>query len=375
MIGKKVIFFLPTLELGGGERVASELSLHLPSSIETAFVLFQNKVSYPYNGKLICLNIPISINFFKKIYYFFVAILRLKKVIKKEDPDYVISFGTPANIINVLASNKAIVRIDNFMSFAEEGLYKALIKLFFNRAKKIICVSKTSAKDLADNFKIKENKMGVIYNPLNIDEIKKLASEPLDSMHLEIFSKPTIINIGRITRQKNQQRLIRSFGEIKKFEKEAQLVILGTGELEPKLKKMAEDLGLQDSVHFLGWQKNPFKFLAKSRAFVLSSLWEGLPYVILEAMALGLPVISVDCKSGPREILFPKSDINNEAKSIEYGDFGILVPASENNDFLGKAVIEVLRNNDLAASFSEKSRKRAEEFDVKNIIKEWDFLQ
>jgi len=144
MANTKIIFFLPTLNAGGGERVASELSLNLPSSVETVFVLFKKQVSYPYKGKLICLDIPISINLFFRAYYFLIAIFRLKKVIKKERPDYVISFGTPANIINILSGGRAIIRIDTFLSSSCDGLYKILAKLLFRKSIKIICVSKIS---------------------------------------------------------------------------------------------------------------------------------------------------------------------------------------------------------------------------------------
>lgn len=385
-VHKKVIFFLPTLGVGGGERVVSELSLNFPGFIKTVIVLFKNQISYPYKGKLICLNIPISNPLFFKIYYFFVAIFRLKKVIKREKPDFIISFGTSANVINVLSNKKTIVRIDNFMSSSAKGLYGILIKLLFNKAPQIVCVSKTAAKDLVENFGIKEKKIRVIYNPLNIKEIENLALEPLKLEHQEIFEKPVIINMGRMMRQKSQWYLIRAFRGVKNTIKQAQLVILGTGELEPELNQLVKDFGLENDVHFLGWQKNPFKFLARSKVFVLSSLWEGLPYVVLEAMACGIPIISADCKSGPREILAPKTDINHEAKNIEYEEFGILTPAfdgkkrkaidrlTKSEGFLKKAIVEILTNKKRASSLAKKSRQRAGDFDIKKNIKEWEFL-
>jgi len=381
MKNKKIIFLIPTLSIGGGERVVSELSLNLPNYIKTTFVLFKNEVSYPYKGDLICLNLPISNNFFSRIYWFFVGISRFKKTVKKEKPDYVISFSMQADIINVLSNKKSdkktILRIDNFTSAVCKGLegriYKIFIKLLFNKSFQIISVSRVAADDLVKNFGIKKEKIKVIYNPLNVEKIQQLMIEPIEDKYQEIFKNPVIINIGRITKQKSQWHLIRAFKNVKDEIKEAKLVILGKGELEPYLKQLIKDLNLENDVHLLGWQENPFKFLAKSKAFVLSSLWEGLPYVILEAMTCGLPIISVDCKSGPREILAPNSDINRAAQDIEYADYGILCPI-KNEKKLAQAMIEILTNKKLSDNLIKKSKQRVDHFDIKKIIKKWDFL-
>lgn len=383
---KKIFFFLPTLSIGGGERVVSELSLNLPDSIDIKILLFKNQVSYPFKGEVICLDIPLSNNLIKKVYYFFVGIYRFKKIIKKENPDHIIAFGVPANIISLLSTKKTIARVDNFMSSSAKGVYKFLIKLLYNRACRIVSVSKASALDLIKNFKIKEDKIKVIYNPLNTDEINILAKESLEPKYEGIFKNPVIISMGRLSGQKSQWYLIRAFSRVKKSINNARLVILGNGELEQDLKNIAEELNLGGSVHFLGWQKNPFKFLARSKVFALSSLWEGLPYVVLEALACGLPVVSADCKSGPREILAPETDFTKEAKDIEYAQFGILTqsfkgqkygakePLDESEDFFKKAIIEALTNKKIAEELYEKSKKRAGDFNIKNIIKEWEFL-
>jgi len=376
---KKIIFLLPTLSIGGGERVVSDLSLNFPDRIETVIVLLKNVVSYPHKGRVISLDVPISNPFILRIYYFFVALYRFGKVIKKEKPDYVISFGPPLNIINLFSNKKNILRVDNVMSSSGKGLiYKALIKLFYNRAPKIICVSQVSAKDLIDNFNIKKEIIEVIYNPLNIKEIQGLIADPLEEKYAEIFKKPTVITVGRLTKQKNQGSLIKAFAKAKDQAKDAQLVILGNGELELELKALANDLKVGESVHFFGWQKNPFKFLKQAKVFVLSSLWEGLPCVVLEAMACALPIISVDCKSGPREIISPDSSLDFQAKDIEYGEYGILIPSFVGKiggeEVLAKAIVKILSDKGLAQMGREKSLKRAQDFSVEKIIKKWDFL-
>ncbi|MEK7665105.1 MAG: glycosyltransferase [Patescibacteria group bacterium] len=383
---KKIIFFIPTLNEGGGERVVSELSLNLPDSVERIILLFKNEVFYPYKGKLISLNIPLFNNVFFRIYYFFVAVWRFKKIIKKESPDLVISFGAPANIINVLFNKKAILRIDTFLSSLPSKTYKILAKILFKKALNIICVSKVSAKDLAENFNVKKEKIKVIYNLIDTKKIKELSLAPIKADFEKIFNNPAIITIGRLANGKNHLRLVKIFKEIKKDIKNAKLVILGTGKLEPEIKKAIKDFGLKEDIHLLGWQKNPFNFLAKAKLFVLPSSREGLPCSILEAMACGLPVISADCKAGPREILAPDTSIAEEADNIEYAEFGILTPVFEkensqdenyltkNEEIFKKAITEVLINKNLSDNLNKKSLQRANDFDIIKIIKEWSFL-
>jgi len=378
MQNKKIIFLIPTLGPGGGERVVSELSLNLPDYIKVIIVLFKKEVVYPYRGKLVSLDLPLSNNFFSRIYYFFLGIYRFKKIIKKEKPDYVISIDTPANIINIILScKKTIIRVDNFISLSPRAVYKFLAKFLYNKASRIICVSKLLAKDLSDNFGIKKEKITVIHNPSNIREIQRLMLEPIENKYKDIFQKPTVINIGRLMEQKGQSHLIRAFREVKNRVNDAQLVILGVGQLEQDLKQLTKDLKLENSVHFLGWQNNPFKFLIKSKVFVLSSLYEGFGNVLVEAMACGLPVVSVDCKAGPREILAPDTDINQEAKDIECYDFGILTPpfnGGKSESILAEAIVKILIDKELANKLSQKSKQRANDFDVGRIIKYWDFL-
>lgn len=377
----KVIFLLPTLSVGGGERVASELSLGLPKNIEKVIVLFKKDISYLYEGRVISLDVLTSGNIVKKVINCFLGLLKFRKLVKAENPDYVVSFGHLPNLINIFSNSKAILRIDNFYSSSCQSfggrLYKVLVKIFFNKAFIIMPVSKESAKDLIKNFKIKKQKIKVIYNPLNIQEIQRLSKEPLEKEFQGIFKNPVVVNMGQLGKQKNQQDLIKVFKKIKLNPspggKDAKLVILGQGSFELKLKELAKKFGLENDVHFLGWQKNPFKFLANSKVFALSSLWEGLPYVLLEAMACGLPVVSYDCKSGPREILAPNTGSSFQTKDIERAEFGILTEP-KNIEQLAKAIKKVLCDADLANELKEKSKKRAAEFDVKNIIKQWNFL-
>ena len=375
---KKLLFFIPTLAQGGGERVVSELSLHTPETIERKIVLFENKVAYPYKGELINLEVPISLNFFLRGLYFFIRLFKFRKILAKERPDFVVSFGAGANMINLLLnSQKAIVRVDNFFSKNNagfwRGVYSIFIKLFFNRAQRIIVVSHVAAEDLVKNFNVRREKIKVIYNPVDVQKIQKLSREPLGAQYREVFRNLVVITMGRFTKQKGQWHLIEAFKKFKEIVPGAQLVILGEGELRESFQKLAKNSGMADCVHFLGWQKNPFPFLRASKLFVLPSLWEGLPTVLLEAMACGLPVISADCKSGPREILAPKTDINKTATEVEIGEYGMLVPP-EDEKALIDAMARLCKDVSLCLALKGKSAQRAQDFDAQKLIKDWAFL-
>ncbi|MBZ9577547.1 glycosyltransferase [Patescibacteria group bacterium] len=377
MKDKKILFLVQTLAKGGGERVVSELTLNFPENIQRIIVLFEEKVSYPYKGKLVSLNIPFSKKFFPKVYYLFSGFFRFKRIIKKEKPSYIISFGNAPNIFNALIGRKAIIRGDNFLSEGYKTfwgrVYKILVRLLFNRSAKIIAVSKGIKNDFIRNFGVQEEKIKVIHNPIDVDNIRKLSKELLKPEHQKIFNHPVLINIGRLGEQKGQWHLIKAFKEIKREIGDLKLVILGEGKLKSYFKKLIQQLGLENDVYILGWQKNPFKFLSKSNLFILSSHWEGLPTVILEAMTCGLPVISTDCKSGPREILAPDTNIESQTEDIERAEYGILIP-TKNEEILSKAIIEMLNDKNLANNLALKSQKRVKDFNIDKIIKKWEFL-
>jgi Glycosyltransferase len=189
--------------------------------------------------------------------------------------------------------------------------------------------------------------------------------------------------------------LIRVFKALKEKHKDLKLVILGEGELKDYLVEVSQELGLKTyvwdrdalsesfDVYFLGFQKNPFKFIAKSKLFVFPSLWEGFPNALVEAMACGVPVVSSDCRSGPREILAPNTDFNYQTKKPEFAEYGVLMPVFEvkyksANERLEEREImwvgtidKLLEDENLRKNYSEKAKQRAEDFRIEKIVQEW----
>ena len=221
-------------------------------------------------------------------------------------------------------------------------------------------------------MKIK-NRFQVINNPIDIDRV-----ETLSSYNSDISIKPfndtfTFINVARFKEQKNHALLIQAFSYLSKYA-DVYLVLIGEGELMENSKKQCIELKISEKVQFLGFDNNPYKYLIKADCFVLTSDYEGFPNVIVEALACGLPVISTDCSSGPREILAPNSDVSNKlTDKIELQEFGILTPVG-NEDLLLEAMKVIINNPDIKRSYMIKSKKRALDFESGVIIKQFNKL-
>lgn len=393
---KKVNFFIGTLSTGGAERVVSNLSLNLNKNIKKNILMFgeTSKVDYPYEGELVYLDKDSHSNLLNKFKTILSRIITIRGIKRIDKYTTTISFLEYPNLINVVTSTsgRSVVSVRNHMSTKHNKgvksiLWNASIKYLYPKADIIVAVSEEIKRDLIENYKIKEDKIKVIYNSYDIDSIQEKSRERIEDQYEEIFDNPVVITAGRLNKQKGHWHLIRAFSKIKEEIPNAKLVILGEGELEPYLKELALDLNIREDVHFLGFQQNPFKYVARSKIFVMSSFYEGFPNALAEAMACGVPVISSDCKSGPREILAPNEF---EVQKIEYDlsieRYGILLPVCDGNRYgadenmikeevvMAKAIINLLEDGDKWNYFSKQSLKRIKDFDIGSIIKEWENL-
>ncbi|WP_300902905.1 glycosyltransferase [uncultured Clostridium sp.] len=384
-----------TLSGGGAERVISNLSLNWDKNMEKNIIMFGSnaKIDYPIDGNLINIDKNEIKNIKDKVFNLIYRVNEIKKI-KKENPNSeIISFLEYPNLLNLLTRKygKTIISVRNHMSSKHnKGIksyfWNSTIKYLYGRADKIIVVSEEIKNDLVLNYKIKEDKIKVIYNSYPINEIRRLATEQIENQYNEIFNGNVIISAGRVKPQKAHWHLIRAFSKVKENVKDSKLVILGEGELKEELIELSRKLNIEKDVYFLGFKKNVFKYINASEVFVLSSLFEGFPNALVEAMSCGVPVISSDCLSGPREILSPQEfNVNNIQYGILENRYGILVPVcdgirSYNRELtneeiiMAESIISILTNTDLKDEFSKKSILRAKEFEINEIIKQWEEL-
>jgi len=400
---KNILFIIFDMAKGGAQRLASNLSLSLAEKFNIYFVLFEKKIDYPYSGELFVLNSKATKNYVLKSMRFLKRVRAIKKIKNEIRPDISVSFLDNSNIFNILANlwdtkilNMQIDHSTKHLRGFNKKAYNFFIKKYYNNANVITVPSEYIKYTMIKEFNIKPDIIKTIYNFVDIETINKQKEESLGSFENLFKYRKAIVNMGRLTYQKGQWHLLRAFAKVKELHPNISLIIMGEGDLKDDLIELSNSLNLKTysvwgnkdldklhDVYFLGFQKNPFKILYNSRIFVLSSLWEGFPFVLLEALACGLPVISSDCFSGPREILAPATDILNKSNKIEMAEYGILIPEGDKkqkkyNDPLIKTEVSLieamkllLEDENLYKRYKEQSLKRAKDFDKKEIMNKW----
>ena len=303
---KKILFLLPSLSGGGAERVFTILLRHLDRArFEPHLGLLQAHGAYMDD---IPKDVPVYDLKASRVRYALPSITRL---IWKLRPQTILATMGHLNIALIAAKlffppdTKLIVREAVIPSalFREENknvrLWGWLYRNFYKRADTVVCLSDSMVSDLVENFGIPRERLVRIYNPVDTEKIRELAqtgSNPFKG------TGSHLVAAGRICRQKGLDVLIDAMPAVLRRFPDARLVILGEGPLEAELKEQAQNLGLEEKVVFLGFQANPWLYLKHATVFVLPSRYEGLPNVLLEALALGTPVVVSDCPGGIREI-------------------------------------------------------------------------
>ncbi len=370
---KELSILIYSMGSGGAERQVSILLKELSKKYEIQLVLMNDAIFYEI-PKNICVKYleksKPNENGVIKLLKLPLLGWRYKNIAKNSDIS--LSFMTRPNYINIFAKLfgskiKTIVSERSYFSiqYGYKNLQsianRYLVKLY-NYADVVVTNSKENAKDLSENFSIK-SPIDMIYNAIDISYVLKQKREYVD-IEKKHF---TFVTIGRIDRGKNHNLLLEAVAKL-----DASLWIIGEGCLMDNLKFKIENLGLKDRVRLLGRQKNPYKFLSKADCFVFASSHEGFPNVLLEALACGLPVISTDCKSGPREILAPSTDYI-ELRDIEMAEYGILTPVGDAKT-MTKAMEIMIKDAKLRDIYRRISSKRVENFEIHKVIDKWNLM-
>ncbi len=294
------------------------------------------------------------------------AVPALARYLRRRRPDVLLSAASHVNLVAVAATRLSrtpiplVLRTSNHPSGnlahhppvqrLVRAWLKWLARRFYPRADAIVAVSRGVARELGRLTGLPPERITVIDNPVLTARLRRRMAEPLEHPWLEPGSPPVILAAGRFTLQKDFPTLLEAFRRIAR-DCDARLVILGDGPGRQALAERARAQGLGDRVLMPGYVDNPLAWMRRARLFALSSLWEGLPGVLVEALACGLPVVSTACPSGPAEIL-------------EDGAFGTLVPVGD-AEALGRAMLEALA----ARPEPLLLRARAEHFALAPAIK------
>lgn len=288
--------------------------------------------------------------------------------LREARPRALISFMNQVNVVALLA--RRLARVDTRLIITDHNNPRLLLdernpyyrkdRLIYRAAKyiypwadDIVAVSEGVAEDLAAVTGIDRGRITTIYNPVVSDALRERAAEPCghewiedEDTHVVLAAKPEA--------QKNISLLVRALARIDR--EDVKLVVVGTGEQTDVLKALSEELGVSDRVDVRGYVENIYAYMDGADVFGLSSHWEGLPTILIEALACGCPVVSTDCPSGPREILGD-------------GEFGRLVPVGDE-----VALAEALEDTIDSPPDRETLNRRAADFGVEAATDQYERL-
>ena len=400
----KILLLIPNLGLGGAQRVFHDHSVELAKhyAITEAVFNLEGGDLYPSGNPVVSLDVSGGGGTLAKLQNFRRRISGLRQLRERLRPAVVISHLEGADYVNLLSGGpgKTILCVhgsklhDANIRGPVGWLRKnVLIPMLYNRADRIVTVSRDIMPELIEGFGVKPSKLLTINNFFEVTRIEAKSHEPLSAAETAVYAAaPVLVTSGRLTLQKNQAPLLDAFAALLRRQP-AKLVFVGDGELREALTSRARALGLRvyaawegvgqltpdHDVYFLGLQQNPFKYLRPATAFVFPSSWEGFPMALGEAMICGLPVLSTDCPTGPREMLAPDTATPaTPLRHAERGTYGMLLPMLTQLATL--AADQAVWTDAMAALLSDAAeqkqlgqlaRQRMQDFTRERIFGQW----
>ncbi|MDQ1364433.1 MAG: hypothetical protein QOE57_475 [Acidimicrobiaceae bacterium] len=319
--GLRVALTLPDLVGGGAERVSVDLAEGLLArSVEVDLVVVRDqgqlRSTVPPGAHTVVLGRSGVSR----------CVPSLVRYLRERRPDVVISALSHMNLATIAACRlvrprvQVVVTQHNHLSTSSahaparrDRFMPRLIRVAYPWADRIVAVSGGVADDLATTTGLSRDRIEVVYNPIAFERIMSAGAATADHPWLSPKTTPVVVAMGRLVEQKDFATLIRAFARLGE---QVRLIILGDGPLRRSLEDLAAELGVGTRVSLAGFVDNPYPFLRTADVVASSSRWEGLPTVLIEALAFDTPIVATDCESGPREIL-------------DHGAWGRLVPVGE----------------------------------------------
>jgi len=304
----RVALALPDLSGGGAERVFLDIASGLLArSVDVDIVVVRDggelRTKVPSGARTVVLG---ATDVWR-------CVPRFIRYLRSARPQAVVSALSHMNLATILAARSVRPRVpvmvtqhnhlSTFTAHAasrRDRIMPTLLGLGYPFADRIVAVSRGVADDLATSTGLRPERIRVIYNPVVFDRIASAGASAVEHPWLADRTGPVLVAMGRLVDQKDFSTLIRA---VARLPEECRLVILGEGPARPSLEALALDLNVAERVDLPGYVENPYTALRTADVFVLSSRWEGLPTVLIEALAFDAPIVATDCPSGPREIL------------------------------------------------------------------------
>ena len=361
---KSILYVLPTTTIGGAETKFYQVIMHTAGMRS---LLLTNRAVGPYFEPLgisVCYfedygcHEPLPFSPGRTLAY----TKAIAQVTRREEPDCLV--GIMHTGLFYLSAARDLHRLKTACLGTIEGnitgyfdsekrrptlLERTLLRYLLSRVRRIVVPCEGVGRDLIEHFGVKEARIAVVYNGVDAALVRSRACEAAPYVRHE---GKLVVTACRLDPQKDFLTLLRAF-QIVLRHVEASLVIVGDGPLRGKIMEDAISLGIGDRVILTGFQENPFPYIGAADVFVLSSFFEGFGNVLVEAMALGVPVVSTDCPSGPGEV-------------IEHRFNGLLVPVGDAGE-MAAAMLLILRDSELSAAFRKNGPRRAESFSAQEM--------
>lgn len=376
----KIMFALTIYEIGGVSTVARNL-MDCFDMDGHDIVLLIEKLSprhYLINNRIRLINMDIApqSGFLAKVFNFMRHIILMRRHITREAPDVILSIGAFINCNSLFSllfylNKRPKIIIDeqseemflktkpkNIKTFFLKAMYKILMFCLYCQSDYIVATSKSIASSIKRLLFVSPHKVKVIYNFVDSNKIRELCKEK-DLPQDFNSALPFIGTVSRLAPEKGVHFLIQGFKSL--LDKvDARLIIVGDGVEKSRLEQMAKELGIKEKVFFTGLADNPFKYIKKMDVFILPSLWEGFPNVLLEAMTCGVPVIASDSVGGISEVIQNKKN-------------GLLVKPGSSLA-ISEAVYYLLSNKERRERIIEEASKSVKQFDSSIIKKQYESL-
>jgi glycosyltransferase involved in cell wall biosynthesis len=398
-----ILLLIPNLGFGGAQRCFSKLTEELAKKNKVIVCAFNNdeEIYYPIGGELKFLDVSGGTSLISKVLAFYKRVSTLKKIKRDNKIDISISYLEGANYINILTKGreKVIISIRGSQLHDQTitGLIgkirkNLLIPFLYKYADKLVALNEGIKTELVEAFSIDKNKCFVIPNFYNVNQIKESAIEPLEAEFDEIFkTQKVIVTAGRLAIEKGYNYLIDVFSNVVKKKVGVKLVLIGDGPVKDELMNLAKANGLnvysswgktrptvEYDVFFIGYKKNPFKYIAKSTLFTITSSSEGGPNILSEAMICNAFCVSVDCPTGPREKIAPNTTYLGGGTLVpEFGPNGVLMPMLNKSPNLQEVeiwtnfIVENLDNDQLMNRYRGQASGFMEQFSVEAVMSKW----
>lgn len=400
-----LLLVISNLGLGGAQRVFHDHSVELAKHYAVTEAVFNMEGGnmYPSGNPQHSLDVAGGGSPVHKIRNFGRRIARLRALKRQLNAAVCISHLEGADYVNLLSKGSEKVVLCIHGSKVHDGNIrgplgwlrkKVLIPGLYNRADRIVTVSRDINPELIESFGVKPEKLVTINNFFEVEQIAARAQEPLTAAEAAIYTgAPVLVTSGRLTLQKNQAPLVAIFAALRQ-RRPARLVFVGDGELRDDLVGQARALGLRvytawdgDSlttesdydVYFLGLQQNPFKYIRPAQLFVFPSAWEGFPMALGEAMVCGVPAVTTDCPTGPREMLAPSTVTPAvPIRAAEAAEFGVLMPMlnhlatrAADQQVWTDTIDELLSDPARRTRLGQLARQRMQDFTRERIFRQW----